>query len=93
MQRRIQRGCWGCQSTPGIWALFNPFPTWLQEDCDRSKLRIFPQTYRDIAFHSYEMSIEQWNNRSSFLLEADLVYSYWFEINSEGAFFLKRNLE
>ena len=32
------------------------------------------------------MSIEQWNNRSSFLLGADLVYSPLFEINSEGAF-------
>ena len=31
------------------------------------------------------MSIEQWNNRSSFLLRADLVYSPLFEINS-GAF-------
>ena len=35
------------------------------------------------------MSIEQWNNRSSFLLGADLVYSPLFEINSEGAFLKK----
>ena len=37
------------------------------------------------------MSIEQWNNRSSFLLGADLVYSHWFEINSEEAFLLFHN--